>query len=419
MPATVIHNASNLFAILSRMKRFFRILCAFKTTNAAARQKLRGVYRYIAEGHDWDIQLVREEAELTADVIRRAKVEETDGYLISIPNAAGALKALAGIRAPVVAIECDHPLLARRTAPTLFLRTDNPAIGRLAAAHFRALGQFGSYAFVHDATRAYWSDGRCSGFCGALAEKDVAVFAGDAPGLAAFRAWLTQAPRPVAVCAAWDMTAVDVLTCVRRAGLKAPEDVAVIGVDDDECLCTATSPSITTIRVNRDRQGYDAAAALGRMLTHRCVSSKPILCSPECVIERESTHALTPARQLVDRALRFIGRHACAGLTPDGVAHGIGVSRRLLDLRFRELGAETVQKAITRARFQQVLHLARFTSQPIEAIARRTGFPSANALRNLFKARTGCSLSDWRRKGPLPANSDHQILGEEVERLRC
>ena len=91
------------------MKRFFRVLCAIKTTNAAARQKLRGVYRYIAEGHDWDIHLVREESELTAETIRRAEAEGTDGYLISIPNAVGALKALAKSRAPVAAIECDHP----------------------------------------------------------------------------------------------------------------------------------------------------------------------------------------------------------------------------------------------------------------------------------------------------------------------
>ena len=384
------------------MKRFFKILCAFKTTNAAARQKLRGVYRYVAEGHDWDIRLVREEAALTAETIRRAEAEGTDGYLISIPNATGALKALAGVSAPVAAIECDHPLLARRRGPTIFLRTDNRAIGAMAAAHFRACGRFGAYAFMHDATRAYWSEERLDGFRTALAPECVAAFTGDARGRAAFEKWLRQAPRPIAVCAAWDTTAVDVLTCVRRAGLAAPGHVAVLGVDDDECICTATNPTISTIRVNREQQGYDAAAALGRLMLRQRISGRPILCAPEGVIERESTHALTPARHLVDRALRFIGRHACEGITPDAVARGVGVSRRLLDLRFRETDAGTVQKALVAARFERVLLLARTTSLPAGALARRCGFASANALRNLFKARTGRSLSDWRRKPAAP-----------------
>lgn len=387
------------------MKRFFRVLCAIKTTNAAARQKLRGVYRYIAEGHDWDIHLVREESELTAETIRRAEAEGTDGYLISIPNAVGALKALAKSRAPVAAIECDHPFLAQRREPTIFLRTDNQAIGHMAAAHFRVCGRFGAYAFVHDAARSYWSDERWDGFRAALGGEPVMDFVGDRRGRTDFESWLRRAPRPIAVCAAWDMTAVEVLTCARRVGLSVPDHVAVIGVDDDECICTATNPTLSTVRVNREQQGYDAAEALGRLLQRRRISEKPILCSPECVVTRESTRALTPARHLVDRALRFIARHACEGITPDAVALGIGVSRRLLDLRFHELGVESVRQALVRARFARVLQLARTTALPIETIARQTGFGSANALRNLFKAQTGLSLSQWRRTPPGEARS--------------
>lgn len=379
------------------MREFFRILCAIKMTNAAARQKLRGIYRYVAEGHDWDIRLVREEAELTADAVRRAESDGIDGYVISIPNATEALKVLAHVKAPIAAIECDHPFLRNRTAPTIFLRTDNRAIGRLAATHLLGCGRFGAYAFMHDTGKSYWSHERLIGLRRVLANRQIAEFTDDRPGQTAFEDWLRNAPRPVAVCAAWDTAAVSVLTCARRAGLSVPGQVAVLGVDDDECICTTTNPTLSTILVNREQQGYDAAVALGRLLAHRPVSSRPILCTPERVITRESTHALTPSRHLVERARTFIARHACEGIAPDAVAQGVGVSRRLLDLRFQELGEGTVQQALVEARFSHALQLSRTTTLSADELASQSGFSNTNAFRNLFKRRTGLSLSAWRK----------------------
>lgn len=381
-----------------QMKRFLKVLCAIKMTHAAARQKLRGVYRYVAEGHDWDIRLIREEHGLTGRTIRQAAAD-TDGFLISIPNATEALSALSRVRAPVAAIECDHPFLARRKHPTVLLGTDNAAIGRMAASYFHSLGRFGSFAFIHDASRSYWSEDRRKGFFSALKGDRAVEFAGTAQGLRSFERWLAHAPHPIAAFCAWDTTAIDVLTRIRHVGLSVPEQVSVMGVDDDECLCDTANPPLTSIRVNREQQGYDAAAMLGRMMEGPCrIKTRQILCKPLRIVERKSTRSLTPARFLVDRALLFIANHACEGITPNSVALELGVSRRLLDLRFHDLHAGTIQDNITQTRFSHVLALARTSLLPIESIAQKTGFPNANALRNLFRAKTGASLTVWRRK---------------------
>ena len=116
------------------------------------------------------------------------------------------------------------------------------------------------------------------------------------------------------------------------------------------------------------------------------------------VVTRESTAPLAPSALLVERARDFIRRNATHGITPGDIAGHLGVSRRLLDLRFSELSDETVSDAIRNAKLEAVKRLLLSTNAPIAAISRDCGFPNANHLRNIFAAATGTSMREWRRR---------------------
>ena len=126
------------------------------------------------------------------------------------------------------------------------------------------------------------------------------------------------------------------------------------------------------------------------------------------VVFRESTPHLPPAENVVSRAKEFIAKHATEGITPADVASHLGISRTLLDLRFRETQKTTVGRLITDVKLAEVERKLRLTSLSVGVLHDLCGFRNANALKNLFKARYGMSMRAWRasqtaaRKSPLP-----------------
>ncbi|MBR2839283.1 MAG: substrate-binding domain-containing protein [Kiritimatiellae bacterium] len=378
-----------------------KILVALPMANAAARQKLRGIYRFVAEGHDWDIRQVRTTNEFTGDCIRAAICDKTDGFIVSFPDCTSAARELSRTTLPTVAIEVEPRLFSPRAKNIAFLETDNRGIGRAGAEHLRKLGMFRSFGFVSDADNRSWSRMRAAAFAEALADAagEVAVFA--SPDNASEREsrlgeFLSHLPKPAGVLASWDMSAAQVISLCRARGIRVPGQVAVLGVDNDEYLCESVKPAISTILVDRERQGYDAAAALDRMMRRSSCPRTLSVCRVVRIVERESTAPLTPASHLVKRTLRLIDDMAFGDLTPGAVVARLGVSRRLVDLRLRELGEETLAERIRSRKLAEVRRLLRETSLSDSRIAVRCGFKNVNALRNLFRARFGVSLRQSR-----------------------
>lgn len=376
-----------------------KVLVALPTANAAARQKLRGIYRYVTEGHDWDIQLIRNNEELTTSTIRNAEQGGIDGFIMSMPDAADALRQAARTTIPLVAIEIDPHVIRPRRRSIVHLRTDNVGIGRAAAGHFRRLGYFRSFAFVPDLRNRSWSQARGFGFTEALSHRqaDVRIFQiskSNADIIQPLAAFLDRLPKPLGVFAAWDYVAAQTLSACRMHGLDVPQQVSIIGVDNDEFVCESTKPALSTILVDREQQGHDAAVALNALMCGRRPQAP--ICRVARVIERESTAPLTPSGSLVERALDLINDHALGGLVPADVAQHLGVSRRLLDLRFAELGSDTLAAAIRARKLKEVRRLLQTTALSDVRIAAACGFRNANALRNLFRSLHGESLRSWR-----------------------
>lgn len=152
---------------------------------------------------------------------------------------------------------------------------------------------------------------------------------------------------------------------------------------------------------DRESQGYAAAQALDALM-HGIRRPPTPVCRVVRFIERESTAPLSPSGPIVDRANRYIAENAVKGISANDVAAHLGISRRLLDLRFRETGFTTVSRRIRNTKLDEVCRLLKTTTLNDRRIAERCGFENVNALRNLFRSTYGKTLYGYR-KAAVPA----------------
>ena len=377
-----------------------RVMVAVRMMNTTGRQRLRGVYRYLAEGHDWDLHLVRVETELTEPSIRQAERDGIQGFLVCYHPSSETLAALASSHVPVVSFMTNpHP---KRNGFFRLPEEDNLHIGMLAAEHFRSLGRFRSFGFVPDVDDLFWSRQRLEGFRRGLGKdaRRLAVFkppAASPSDASSLADWLLALPKPTAVMASWDYRAAEVISACRNAGLAVPAQVAVCGMDDDEFICDSASPPLTSIRADREGQGHAAATVLGAIMDgihHPRIRSDPF--HTASLVVRGSSAPIAPATSLVERALVLVEQEALSGISAADVARRLGVSRRLMDMRFRQLGLPSVADELTTRRIGKAKQLLAETRLPLDRIADLSGFANSDSMRNLFRRRFGLSTRAFR-----------------------
>ena len=381
------------------------ILAAVRIARASGRDNLSGIFRFIEQNSGWQLHLVQYNEEFSAEVVRSAKDRGFDGIIATIPGSDATIAALAETPLPVVLVNVHSPALAKRRGPTAVIRNDNASIGRLAATTFLKNGHYASFAYVPKLDED-WCLERGESFRARLAEngQTCKVFTStsspDAPyedrdGLAAFLAAL---PKPAAVYASSDECAVKVLAAANDVNIKIPEQMALIGTDNDEFLVRHSTPPITSILPGHVKMGYRAASELAKLLKPRRASAtpKPIYIPPVSVIERASTKPVLPATTLIARAKAYIAEHGCERIGIADVSGHLGVSRRLAELRFRQMEGKSIRRAIEDHRMEEAKRLLAKTSLSVTAIAERIGFSGQNRLSHVFKARFGLAPEHWR-----------------------
>ena len=383
--------------VLSRTIR--KVAVAVNLSNASWRDFLTGVFDYAKRKTHWDIRVVQSIEELGH------AVPGCQGVVTGMKPSPRILAACDRNDAPLVAVGADWAL-KRKNGAVAFIRNDNEDIGRLCARHFRSLGQFASAGFIPSAADDDWSSAREKGFLEGFGDAVKSVFGetyepGSDMDVAALASWLKSLPKPAAVMAAWDMRAVHALSACRLARLKVPGQVSVIGVDNDLLLCDFSTPPLTSIAPDHVLEGQIAAETLDGMM-RRSAKRRPlrILNTAKKVVERESAKPISPVTALIARSLAFIESHAQENIKTADVVAAVGVSRSLLDLRFREFRGETVAESIARRRLAEVERLLEDTGLSIRAITAKCGFSNANHLKNLFRRATGKSMREWRRQTP-------------------
>ena len=210
--------------------------------------------------------------------------------------------------------------------------------------------------------------------------------------------WLRGLPKPIGLLAAHDLRAREVLDACRLGGVHVPEEVAVLGVNNDELICEMANPPLSSIIHNARRIGYEAAAMLDRLMSGKKIVAD-IVVDPIGVQTRQSTDLLAIEDPEVASAVRFIREHACEGIRVDDVLDQVPLSRRALEKRFQRAVGRPPHMEIRRAQLERVKQLLVTSDYKLERIAELTGFSSAQYLAGLFHRVMKMTPGAWRQAG--------------------
>ena len=190
------------------------------------------------------------------------------------------------------------------------------------------------------------------------------------------------------------------LDACRLAGVKCPEQVSVVSVDNDIFLCETATPPLSSVQPDNEGAGYRAAEVLCEAIVSGHVPKSPLFFSygVKEFVERASSQDYKGAARLVAAARSFIAAHACEGIRVPDVAKALNVSVRLLQLRFSEVGGPGVREELERARFKRVRELLRNPCVTIGEIASVCGFVSETNLRDRFHRLHGCTMREYRKR---------------------
>ena len=378
-----------------------RVFVALRMAGVAGQEKLSGLFRFLGEKHDWDIRLVRTAAEFTPAAVRDAVRDGFDGFIVSIPDTEKTAAVLAETDIPTIVMDIHSPCLAARTERIVFIRNSAREIGRTAADCLLSIGACRSYAVFHNPSDYPWSIDRFKAFRETMRESG--FWCHELKTLDGLR----KLGRPVGVFAANDDRGYDVIEFCHAHRLRVPEDVLVLGVNNDTLICENCHPRLSSLQPDFEQEGFLAGQTLARMMGARRSSTSDlqptnIFVGVKAVVRRESTTVQSPAGKLVQKALAYISRNALHGISVEDVARHLKVSRRLVDLRFRELQGVTIGETIIRLRLEEVKRLLRTTKEPIGAIAAQCGYPDQNYLKKLFRKRFFLTMRDFRKSNALP-----------------
>lgn len=222
--------------------------------------------------------------------------------------------------------------------------------------------------------------------------------------------WLRALPKPVGVIACNDVWGVQVLRVCNEFDLRVPDEIAVIGMDDDPVMCRTCMPTLSSIGTSARAIGYRAAATIHGMITRGDVPPMRTLVEPGVVRVRASTDTFAIPDADVVAAIRFLRTHACEHLKITQVAAKLGVSRRTLERDFAEHVGHSPAAEITRAQLERVRELLIATDLALPVVARRAGFFHAKTLHRLFKKQFGATLGEYRRVHRVNMRKLHRPL---------
>jgi LacI family transcriptional regulator len=371
-----------------------------ETSRTYGRDLLKGIHRYLAEHEHWSLFL--ELRALDSQVPRWLSSWQGDGIIARTGSAAMA-EAIAATRLPGV------ELRASKIAHGLpFLGCDNRDIGRIVADHFIDNG-FAHFAVFDLDTERYFEERR-DNFRAHLAARGHtchehhAARQGERPAnwerhQADVARWVASLPKPVGVFACTDQLAFWLLDACRRAGVAVPEEVAVVGAENDETLCTLARPQLSSVAFDGERVGYEAAALLDRMMAGEAQPSEPILVAPTGLVVRQSSDIMAIDDPQVAAAVRYIREHACHGINVADVVKHAGLSRTLIERRMRQAIGRTPGEEIIRLRFNRVKQLLTETELSLAAIANRCGFEHPQYMAEAFKKHFGITPGTYRTGG--------------------
>jgi LacI family transcriptional regulator len=362
------------------------------------RDILRGVKAFAVERPQWVFSPIAPEKR----AIELAAHLRCDGYLAHVFTESLA-RVLIALRKPVVSVAGVLPEL-----PLPHVMVDHAEVGRLAARHFleRGVRHFGFVGYPQHA----FSVGRERGFREVVESAGFTVAAflerqqriQDPTGLWIWNEpliqWIDALSKPVGILASNDIQGAQVSEYCRQLGLVVPDQVAIVGVDDDDLLCELSRPPLSSVALPGERIGYEAARLLDRCLKGAAPRKRIVVLPPAGVVVRQSSDLLAVADPHVSAALRFIRRHADRPIQVRDVLREVPVARRALERWFRKSLQRSISEEIRRVHLERSRQLLLQTDMSLAAVALNSGFLDGRQLSVVYRRETGLTPSAFRRQ---------------------
>ncbi|MGE5296864.1 MAG: substrate-binding domain-containing protein [Solirubrobacterales bacterium] len=277
-------------------------------------------------------------------------------------------------------------------------------VGRMGAEHFldRGFARFAFCGYDH----MFWSRIRQDGFVRRVVQAGFTVCVYEPPRPSnrvtweaeqtSMAAWLRSLPKPAGLMVCNDDRAQQAVEAIKASQIRVPDEIAILGVDDDDMICELTHPPLSSIAMNFEQAGYEAAAQLDRQMAGDA-ARKDIHLRPTHVHTRQSTDVLAVEDPIVAKALRFIRTHVGSVVSVDDVVEATSTSRRLLERHFKEVVGATVYREIQRTHVERACRMLAETNWSLTEIAQRCGFSNPVHFSIAFKRHMRMTPQQHRR----------------------
>ncbi len=376
-----------------------RVALIIESSSVYGRELLSGIVRFRTTNLDWMVFL--EQRDLTAGPPSWLESWRGDGIISRATNRTLA-QAVASTGVPLVELT-DRSVDLGFT----YVWSNDGAIGQLAAEHLLERG-FQQFAFCGFRSEA-WSERREQAFGDAIASAGFKLqpafhsvwYGSEARSWeqeqTELAEWLRQMPRPIGIMACNDVRGQHIIEACARAELMVPEEVAVIGVDNDRLLCQLCDPPLSSVIPNAELIGYRAAELLARQMDNDVVGPRQHLIDPMGVATRQSTDTVAIDDADVAAALSFIRDRACLGISVDDVTAHVGTSRSTLERKLRKFVNRSPQEEIRNVQLRRVRELLTNTDLPTDRIAIVCGFVHPEYLHVVFRREMKMTPGEFRR----------------------
>lgn len=372
-----------------------RIVLLIETSREFGRQMIMGIARYSRLHGPWSFY--KEQMGLKSS-IPHLTTWKPDGIIMRdslIKNE------LIKLKIPTILVQHDSSI--PKNVPVV--KTDSPSIAKMASEHFieRGLKNFAFCGFDN----YEWSNYRKNFFCQYNADVGFETHVYSSPKNLKINDWeneqrhvcdwLNTIPKPVGLLACNDDRGQHILEVCKRLDCKVPEDVAVIGVDNDPMICEIGDPPLSSIAMNVEYAGYEAAKLLNHMINNKKIEGQEILVSPTHIVQRQSTDILAVNDSEVASAIQFIKDNAKDKILVNDIVRSTRVSRRTLEQRFRETIHRSIYDEIRQVRIELIAKLLIETDLPISHISSIFNFTDIEHISRYFKKEKGIGLREFRK----------------------
>ncbi len=305
---------------------------------------------------------------------------------------------------PVVNVWANSPV---KDLPSVF--SDFEAAGAMGANHLlgRGFRNFGLFTGLNSTDsiqlKGFRSALKAAGMdCSVYRERDLDLDFAKTGALDSIidsqEAWIDTWQRPIGILCADDTTSRYLIDVCQSKGLHVPGDVAVVGAGNEEAICLAQSPTITSIELGFGQIGYHAAQLLDRLMDGEQPPDQPILINPHELVPRQSTDSFAIDDPLVARALRFITEHCCEQIKVTDVVAAVPTSRRSLERLFQKTMQRTIDDEILRLRIEHAKRILVETDEALKNVARASGFSNYTHFYRAFVRLMEMSPKEYRKQ---------------------